>query len=100
MNFRSDATRDLRALRQTPVLLITAGHDRNVDVAETTRTYRRILDVPAMLQIRHYPDAVHSIERTALEQNKLRELLTAVFAPRSLFAPRYLEDQRRFLAEQ
>jgi len=99
-NFRSDATRDLRALRRTPVLLITAGHDRNVDVAETTRTYRRILDVPAMLQIRHYPDAVHSIERTALEQNKLRELLTAVFAPRSLFAPRYLDDQRRFLAEQ
>lgn len=99
-NFRSDATRDLRALRHTPVLLITAGHDRNVDAAETTRTYRRILDVPGKLQIRHYPDALHSIERTSLGQHKLRETLAGVFAPRSLSAPGYYDDQRRFLAQR
>jgi alpha-beta hydrolase superfamily lysophospholipase len=97
-NFRADATRDLPALRDTPVLLVTAGHDRNVDAVETTRTYRRILDIPGRLRIRHYPDALHSIERASLEHSELRETLTAVFAPRSLSAPGYLDDQRRFLA--
>jgi alpha-beta hydrolase superfamily lysophospholipase len=97
-NLRADATRDLPALRDTPVLLITAGHDRNVDAIETTRTYRRILDIPGRLRIRHYPDALHSIERASLEHSELRETLTAVFAPRSLSAPGYLDDQRRFLA--
>jgi len=96
-NFRADATSDLRALRHTPVLLITAGHDRNVDAAETTRTYRRILDVPGKLQIRHYREATHSLERTSLEQDQLREALTAAFAPRSLTAPGYHDDLLRFL---
>ncbi|MEU0007209.1 CocE/NonD family hydrolase [Streptomyces sp. NPDC006314] len=95
-NYTSDATADLRAVPSgTAVLLVLAGHDRNVDAAETETVYRRLLPAGS-LSVRHYPDANHSLVRTALGSG-LRLTLTAAFAPRSLSASGFLDDQRVFL---
>ncbi|MFJ8041990.1 alpha/beta hydrolase family protein [Kitasatospora sp. NPDC096147] len=95
-NHRSNATDDLRAAAGTPTLLILAGHDRNVDTADTETTYRRLLP-PDTLTVRHYPDAAHSLVTDTIESSPVRLTLTAVLAPRRLFAPGFLTDQQHFL---
>ncbi|PJN30261.1 alpha/beta hydrolase [Streptomyces sp. CB02613] len=96
-NHKADATADLPALRGVPVLLALAGHDANVDTAETEAAYRRLLPGPA-LRVAHYPDATHSLVEHDVENSTLRLTLTALCAPRALFADGFLDDQRRFLA--
>ncbi|WP_228974558.1 S9 family peptidase [Streptomyces sp. DH12] len=97
LNHTADATRDLRALRGVPVLLTLAGHDLNVDTADTERVYREVLGPGGALTVEHYPDATHAMVRYSVERSELRTVLTALFRPRALFADRFLEDQRRFL---
>ncbi|MFI0232654.1 alpha/beta hydrolase family protein [Streptomyces sp. NPDC017086] len=96
-NYTADATQDLRALRGVPVLLTLAGHDVNVDTADTERTYHRVLDAGGALTVRRYPDATHSLLKQSIEQSYLAITLTALLSPRSLFADGFLEDQRQFL---
>ncbi|MEU1896009.1 alpha/beta hydrolase family protein [Streptomyces pristinaespiralis] len=98
-NHTADATQDLRALRGVPVLLTLAGHDVHVDTADTERVYRAVLDDGGALTVRHHPDATHSLVKQTLEQSELRITLTALFAPRSLFADGFLDGQRQFLEE-
>ncbi|MFF2573173.1 alpha/beta hydrolase family protein [Streptomyces sp. NPDC058084] len=98
-NYTADATRDLRALRGIPVLLALAGHDINVDTADTERIYRAVLDTGGALTAKRYPDATHSFLKQSIEQSDLKVTLTALFSPRSLFADGFLEDQRRFLKD-
>lgn len=98
-NHRSDATADLRAMRGTPLLLVLAGHDVNVDAAETEAVYRRLLP-PASLTVAHYPDATHSLVDAELERRTWRLTLTAVFAPRQLYTDRFLADQARYVRER
>ncbi|MFE7430757.1 alpha/beta hydrolase family protein [Streptomyces sp. NPDC057545] len=95
-NYTSDATADLRAMRGASVLLVLGGHDTNVDVAETERTYRAILP-PETLEVRKFPDATHSLVRHDIERSDTALTLTALFAPRALFADGVLTGQRRFL---
>ncbi|MEU7136533.1 CocE/NonD family hydrolase [Streptomyces sp. NPDC046261] len=95
-NHTADATSDLTSMGGTPVLLVLAGHDVNVDVAETEAAYRELLP-SSSLQVEHYPDAAHSMVRHAVERSGARLTLTAVLAPRSLFAAGFLADQRRYL---
>ncbi|MGW5346758.1 CocE/NonD family hydrolase [Streptomyces sp. HUAS TT3] len=96
-NHTADASADLPALRRMPVLLVLAGHDVNVDTAETEAAYRRLLPGPA-LRVAHYPDATHGLVDHAVESSSSRLILTALCAPRSLFARGFLADQRDFLA--
>ncbi|MFV0128017.1 alpha/beta hydrolase family protein [Streptomyces sp. HMX112] len=98
-NHTADATRDLRALRGVPVLLSLAGHDINVDTADTERGYREVLGAGGALTVERYPDASHAMVTWSIEQSDLRTVLTALFSPRSLFADGFLDDQRRFLAD-
>ncbi len=98
-NYTADATRDLRALLGVPVLLALAGHDINVDTADTERTYHKQLDAGGALTVRRYPDATHSLLKQSIEQSDLKITLTALFSPRSLFADGFLDDQRQFLEE-
>ncbi|MGK5629803.1 alpha/beta hydrolase family protein [Streptomyces sp. URMC 123] len=98
-NYTADATEDLRALRGVPVLLALAGHDTNVDVADTERGYRRVLDGGGALTVKRYPDAAHSLLKRSIEQSDLKTALTALFSPRSLFAAGFLDDQRQFLKD-
>ncbi|MEU2670417.1 CocE/NonD family hydrolase [Streptomyces sp. NPDC007164] len=95
-NYTSDATADLRAMHGTPVLLVVAGHDINVDAAETETAYRELLPRDS-LDVRRYPDATHSLVKHDVERSEVGLTLTAVFAPRALFADGFLADQRRFL---
>ncbi|MFH9015450.1 alpha/beta hydrolase family protein [Streptomyces sp. NPDC017943] len=95
-NHTSDAVADLRAMRGTPVLLALAGHDVNVDVAETEAVYREILPA-STLRVAHYPDATHALVDHDTESSSLRLTATAVFAPRKLYAAGFLDRQTRFL---
>ncbi|GAA1504098.1 CocE/NonD family hydrolase [Streptomyces albidochromogenes] len=97
-NHTADATADLRAVRGTRVLLVLAGHDVNVDVADTEAAYRKLL--PArLLRVEHYPDATHSLVRHDVEKSELKLTLTAVVAPRALFASQFLAGQRQFVEQ-
>ncbi|AXE24003.1 alpha/beta hydrolase [Streptomyces globosus] len=96
-NHTADASADLPALSGVPVLLVLAGHDMNVDTADTEAAYRRLLPGPA-LRVGRYPDATHGLVRQDVENSALRLTLTALCAPRALFAEGFLEDQRQFLA--
>ncbi|OEJ30254.1 alpha/beta hydrolase family protein [Streptomyces subrutilus] len=96
-NYTADATQDLRALRGVPLLLTLAGHDINVDTADTERIYREVLDADGAMTVKSYPDATHSFLERSIEQSDLRITLTALFSPRSLFADGFLDDQRQFL---
>ncbi|GGR54134.1 alpha/beta hydrolase family protein [Streptomyces roseolus] len=98
-NYTADAARDLRALRDVPVLLALAGHDVNVDVAETERVYREVLAAGDTLTAKRYPDATHSFLRQSVERSDVKTTLTALFSPRSLFADGFLDDQRQFLED-
>ncbi|MFC7307144.1 alpha/beta hydrolase family protein [Streptomyces monticola] len=98
-NHTADATRDLRSLRGIPVLLTPAGQDLNVDTADTERGYRQVLGSSGALTVKRYPDAAHSLVKQSVERSDLKITLTALFAPRSLFAPGFLDDQRRFLSD-
>ncbi|QGZ49745.1 alpha/beta hydrolase [Streptomyces sp. QHH-9511] len=96
-NHTADAGADLPALRGVPVLLVLAGHDVNVDTADTEAAYRRLLPAPS-LRVTHYPDATHGLVRHDVERSSLRLTLTALCAPRALFAEGFLADQRQFLS--
>ncbi len=98
-NYTADATQDLRALRGIPVLLTLAGHDINVDTANTERIYRNVLDSGGALTVKRYPDASHSLLKQSIEQSDVKITLTALFSPRSLFADGFLDDQRQFLKD-
>ncbi|WP_051338437.1 alpha/beta hydrolase family protein [Streptomyces flavidovirens] len=98
-NYTADATQDLRALRGVPVMLTLAGHDINVDTADTERIYRKMLDAGGVLTVKRYPDAAHSLVKHSIEQSDLKTTLTALFSPRSLFADGFLDNQRQFLKE-
>lgn len=98
-NYTADATRDLRALSGIPVLLTLAGHDINVDTADTERVYREVLGTGGALTVKHYPDAAHSLVKQSVEQSDVKTTLTALFSPRSLFANGFLDDQRQFLKD-
>ncbi|WP_306371497.1 S9 family peptidase [Nocardiopsis sp. CC223A] len=96
LNFRADATADLRALseRGIPVLLMLGDHDLNVDVDETARVYTRLLGPD--LRVERF-DAAHSLARPAMEESALLGVATAVLWPRALFAPGTLDAYRSFL---
>ncbi|MER5869628.1 alpha/beta hydrolase [Streptomyces sp. NPDC002044] len=98
-NHTADASADLRAMPPVPVLLISGADDLNVDGAETEAVYRALL-APGTLTVRRYPGATHALVRTPVERSPWRLALTAVFAPRALFPPGLLDDQRRFLEER
>ncbi|MEU8522817.1 CocE/NonD family hydrolase [Streptomyces sp. NBC_01216] len=95
-NHTADASADLRAVRGVPVLLVLAGHDVNVDVADTESRYRALLPAPA-LRVARYPHATHSLLEYDVERSRPRLLLTAVLDPRGLFAAGFLADQTEYL---
>ncbi|MFF0578113.1 alpha/beta hydrolase family protein [Streptosporangium saharense] len=95
-NHRADATRAL-AVARVPTLLLLAGHDLNVDVAETEAAYRR---APAPLRVVHFPDADHAMLRREFAEPGLWTTLTALFAPRDLFPDGYLSGQAAFVRDR
>jgi dipeptidyl aminopeptidase/acylaminoacyl peptidase len=88
-----DANETLPAMRDTPVLLLLGGQDDNVDVDDTERVYRKILDGPCLDVIR-YPDAEHNL----LDHDGLSLVVTGIFEPRSIFANGLLDDIEHFAA--
>ncbi|MFD3517466.1 alpha/beta hydrolase family protein [Streptomyces sp. NPDC058657] len=98
-NYTADATRDLPALRGIPVLLVLAGHDLHVDTADTERGYRAALAAGGALRVTHHPDGTHALLKRSVEESPARTALTALFAPRALFADGFLAGQEGFLRD-
>ncbi|MFC8760044.1 alpha/beta hydrolase family protein [Streptomyces sp. NPDC057193] len=92
-----DRAREAAAAIAWAVLLVLAGHDVNVDTTDTEAAYRRLLPAPP-LRVAHYPTATHGLIRHDVERSRVRLTLTALCAPRTLFAEGFLSDQRRFLS--
>ena len=88
-----DARDTLHAMKDMPVLLLLGEDDHNVDVDDTERVYREILDGPCLDVIR-YPDADHNL----LDHDGLGLTATAIFQPRNIFANGMLDDIERFAA--
>ncbi|MFD2470603.1 alpha/beta hydrolase family protein [Amycolatopsis silviterrae] len=95
-NYLSDASEDLAAVR-VPVLLILGGRDIHVDSDDTEAGYRKLVTEPGRLDVKRYPDATHDVVPQDVEDSELKSTFLAIAAPRSLFAPGYLDDQRKFL---
>lgn len=78
-NYQSDSTEELGYFH-SPVLLVLAGKDINVDVKDTERVYRQ--KVPSqLLSVIHLPEADHSMMNEKIAHSKSLTFLTAVFAP-------------------
>lgn len=58
-NFLSDSTEELSHFH-SPVLLVLAGKDINVDAKDTERVYRQKIP-PELLSVIHLPEADHSM---------------------------------------
>ncbi|GAA0714213.1 alpha/beta hydrolase family protein [Dactylosporangium roseum] len=99
-NYRADATADLQALRHRgiPVLLLLGEEDRNVDIDETEAAYRTTLG--PSLTVRRFPNARHSLVRTAVEDHDWWGVTVAVLTPRRLFVPGCLNAHRNFADRQ
>ncbi|MFE6052581.1 alpha/beta hydrolase family protein [Kitasatospora sp. NPDC056446] len=96
-NHLSDATEDLAAVR-VPVHLVLGGRDTNVDSDDTEAGYRRLLTAPGQLRVQRLRDATHEMLPESVARSGLRSTFLAIAAPRSLFAPGYLDGIREFLA--
>ncbi len=97
-NFTVDATGELTraASRGIPWLLLAGEHDRNVDMAETIRTYHDIFgDALTVTKV----DAAHSMARPVMEDSDLIGFSTAILWPRALLANGVIDTYREFLNE-
>lgn len=99
-NFRADATADIGRIG-VPTLLLLGGADRNVDTAETARTYAARMR-PGLLTEHTFAAATHSLTRDDIEYRSTdpRVIARAVIAPRSIYAPGYLERLTIFAEQQ
>jgi uncharacterized protein len=98
-NYLSDVSATLPQIK-IPVLLELGDGDLNVDVGETERVYRELLR-PDLLTVQTYPHASHNIVKEDLDNNSdgATSYLVALFAPRQLYAPGYLENLRRYVEQ-
>ncbi|UNB50536.1 S9 family peptidase [Mycolicibacterium sp. YH-1] len=99
-NYLSDISPTLPQI-QIPVLLELGEADLNVDVAETETVYRELVR-PDLLTVQTYPRASHNIARENLDNGRdsVESFLVAVFAPRQIYAPGYLDNLRRYVEQQ
>lgn len=98
-NYTVDATSELTgaATRGVPWLLFAGEHDRNVDMAETARTYRDILGSAVIVT---KVDAVHSMARPVVDDSELIGVATGILWPRALLAAGVIDAYRSFLDDR
>ncbi|OBC12038.1 hydrolase [Mycobacterium sp. 852013-50091_SCH5140682] len=98
-NYLSDVSATLPHIK-VPVLLELGEGDLNVDVAETERVYRQLVR-PDLLTVQTYPHASHNIVKDDLDNNSvsLKSYAVALFAPRQLYAPGYLDNLRQYVEQ-
>ncbi|OHU26364.1 alpha/beta hydrolase [Mycobacteroides chelonae] len=98
-NYQSDIRATLPKIK-VPVLLELGEGDLNVDVSETDRVYRELVS-PNLLTVQKYPHASHNIVKEDLENNSnsLKTYAVALFAPRQIYAPGYLDNLQRYVRQ-
>ncbi|MBH0329116.1 alpha/beta hydrolase [Brevibacillus brevis] len=94
-NFLSDATNDLPNFNSS-VLLILGEEDIHVDVKETERIYRDIVN-PELLTLAVFPDADHSMLSKQTANSNMQAVIISLFAPRQITIPGYMDTIERFL---
>ncbi|WP_458119447.1 alpha/beta hydrolase family protein [Paenibacillus sp. Z6-24] len=96
MNFQSDASEELRNFHH-PVHLVLGTEDINVDIRETERFYRRSIP-EELLSVTVIPGVDHSMVPSRLVHSSWQMVLTAIFFPRQVSSPAYLDDLEHFLS--
>ncbi|ANF98741.1 alpha/beta hydrolase [Paenibacillus bovis] len=95
-NYESDASQELRNFYH-PVHLVLGTEDINVDIQETEQIYRR--SIPAsLLSVTVLPGVDHSMVPSRLVHSSWQMMLTAIFFPRQINSPAYLDDLEHFLS--
>ncbi|WP_046225363.1 alpha/beta hydrolase family protein [Paenibacillus dauci] len=95
-NYQSDASQELRNFHH-PVHLILGTEDINVDVKETEHFYRH--SIPnSLLSVTVLPGVDHSMVPSRLVHSSWQMMLTAIFFPRQVSSPAYLNDLEQFLS--
>lgn len=96
-NMTLDNTEELRAINK-PYYLLLGDHDINVDVQETEEIYRECMD-KEHLTVKHINKATHRMLKPRHQKDTLMTVLEALFNPRWLFSPDYL-DSLKDIAEE
>lgn len=99
-NAGADSTASLASI-PVPTLLLLGGRDRSVDVAETDRVYRDRVK-PDLLTVKEFPEGTHRMTRNDIEYRggDIRTAGRSILAPRSVYAPGYLDTLRVFAKRQ
>lgn len=99
-NAGSDSTASLRRI-PVPTLLLLGGRDRDVDVDETERVYRRRVQ-PDLLTVKDFPEGTHTLTRNDIEyrDGDIRTVGRSILAPKSVYVPDYLDTLRVFAKRQ
>ncbi|SNZ17523.1 hypothetical protein SAMN05421503_3272 [Terribacillus aidingensis] len=89
-NILADATSDIKKIN-SPVHVILAGEDRNVDSNETAKTYKKILP-KSQVTVKTIPNVEHSMLNPSLDNSQTLIYLSAIFAPKhTLVSDAYLD---------
>lgn len=99
-NAGSDSTAALASI-PVPTLLLLGGRDRDVDVDETDRVYRKQVQSD-LLTVKNFPEGTHRLTRNDIEYrgSDLRTFGRSVLAPKSIYVPDYLDTLRVFAKRQ
>ncbi|MGG1595505.1 alpha/beta hydrolase [Terribacillus saccharophilus] len=89
-NISADATKDIEKI-ESPVHIVLAENDLNVDSNETEKTYKQLLP-ESQLTVRTISGVGHSMLNPALHESQFLIYLSAVLAPKdTLISEEYLD---------
>ncbi|MFP7478865.1 alpha/beta hydrolase [Terribacillus saccharophilus] len=89
-NILADATKDIEKI-ESPVHIVLAENDLNVDSNETEKTYKQLLP-KSQLTVRTISGVGHSMLNPVLHESKILTYLSAILAPKdTLISEEYLD---------
>ncbi|WP_077305663.1 alpha/beta hydrolase [Terribacillus halophilus] len=97
-NIMADATNDIKKIK-SPVHVVLAEEDQNVDSSETARTYREMLP-ESQVTVRTIPNVEHSMLNPSLDNSQILIYLSAIFAPKhTLVSNVYLDYCQKLIRQ-
>ncbi|MDR7250376.1 alpha/beta fold hydrolase [Bacillus sp. JR_15] len=97
-NMKADATSDIKRI-QSPIYLVLAQNDRNVDSAETKTIYEKEV-APQWLHIQTIRDVEHSMLNPLIHHSNTLITLAAIAAPKDFLLSQAYLDHCEHILEQ
>jgi uncharacterized protein len=89
-SYTADVTEDLKKIK-SPIYLILAEEDKNVNANETEQVYKKLLS-SSLLSVTRIPKVNHSMINHKIANNSFLTTMTAIFFSRYLIEGEYLEQ--------